>query len=231
MLSPIQLTRTAVLLLLASFTILLGSCAASKPGVQPSWLPDSTGWEIRKVHAGEPLDWVIYERDALVADVKEFRIVGVVDAPPKDVVRALRFRLLDDQYIPEGVQREILTESKTEIVIYGLMSLPFPLNDREATERTTFSHDPVTGVFRVDIREVDPGDEPAGGVLRIPVVRNVFVIAPTGSGKSVVTNDSVHDIGGHFPNRLIYSPVCDQLILDLLTLRELSDSNELHVSE
>jgi hypothetical protein len=199
-------------------------CAASKPVVQTSWLPEASGWVLRDAESAEALDWVVYERDALVADVKEFRIVGVIDAPPERVAQALRHRLLDDAYIPAGVEREILSTSETEILLYGRMAAPFPRKDREATERITFSHDPETGVFRVESKEVDPGSAPEDGVLRIPVARNVFVIEPLGDGQSVLTNDSVHDIGGRFPNRLVYGAVCDQLVEDLVTLRMLSDA-------
>ena len=208
------------------FTLLLSACAGPKAPTQAAWVPDATGWTLRDVDHADPPLWVLYERDALEADVKEFRIVGVVDAEPDVAMRALRYRLLDEQYIPEGLQRRILEESASTVVLYGRTPLPFPFRDREATEHLSFTHDPDAGVFRVDAKAIDPGGEPPRGVLRVPVIENSWTLAPTGSGQSVFTTDTVHDIGGAFPNSLIYGPICDQLVEDLHTVRELAASME-----
>jgi hypothetical protein len=202
--------------------LLLCGCGARHLGTSPPWVPDAEGWEVREVDPGEPLSWVIYARDSPVADVKEFRIVGLVDAEPEVAMGAVRRRILDEQYQPEGLQRQILVSSESEIVVYGLFPLPFPIRDREATERMVFSHDPSTGEHRMDAAEVETDEDPPEGVLKIPVVRNSFVIEPLGPGRSVVTNDSVHDLGGRFPNWVIYGPVRRQLVEDLHLVRTLS---------
>jgi hypothetical protein len=205
-------------------TLLLGACAGPKAPPQSAWLPDATGWVLRDVDDAGPPQWALYERDALVADVKEFRIVGVVDAEPEVAMRALRHRLVDEQYVPDSLQRRILKESETEVVFYGLTPLPFPFRDREATERLHFTHDLDTGVYRVDARLVDPGGEPPPGVVRVPVIENSWVFVPTGSGQSVFTTDTVHDIGDSVLNTLIYGPICNALVEDLYTVRELAAS-------
>lgn len=156
--------------------------------------------------------------------MKEFRLVGVVDADPEDAAGALRYRLLDEQYVPDGLHRQVLKESESEVVLYGRTSLPFPFRDREATERYRFTHDAQTRVFRVDARAIDPGGKPPRGVVRVPVIENSWVLAPSGSGQSVFTTDTVHDIGGAFPNALIYGVICDQLVEDLHTIGELATS-------
>lgn len=210
-------------LLAAGLLCLTSACAGPRALPPLQWLPPSDGWAVRDVDERQPPRWVVYERDALVADVKEFRIVGLVDAKPEVVARALRYRLLDEQYLPEGMQQwEILRESETEVDIYGRTGMPFPFNDREVTERLRFTHDARTGVHTVEAKDIDPGVDPAPGVLRIPVVQNRFEIAPAGGHRSVVTIDTVHDIGGNFPNWVIYRPVCKQLVKDIALLNELS---------
>jgi len=37
-----------------------------------------------------------------------------------------------------------------------------------------------------------------------------------------VTVDSVHDLGGHFPNWAIYGPVCDYMVKEHVALSQLS---------
>jgi len=207
----------------AGFVLLLCSCASRKP-VQgsPVWAPAAAGWEVRDVDASESPSWVVYERDADVADVKALRLVGIVDAEPDVAIRAVRERLLDAQYLPKGLQWQVLQSSESEIIVYGLMPAPFPMRDREATEQMVFSHEPSTGVHRMDSRELDTDEEVPRGALRIPVSRNTFVIAPLGDGQSLVTNDSVHDLGGGFPNWAIYGQVEKQLVKDLQIVRDLS---------
>ncbi|MEM6930135.1 MAG: hypothetical protein AAF602_24560, partial [Myxococcota bacterium] len=92
--------------------LLVGCAVHAAP--QTSWLPDATGWTVRDADDGEPPRWVAYERDAQAAPVKEIRVVGVVDATPAATMRALRTRLLDPQYVPEGLDWRILEQSETE---------------------------------------------------------------------------------------------------------------------
>lgn len=199
----------------------LVGCAANL-GPLPTWAPqENEGGQAQEVEAADEPTWVLYERDSELADVKEFRIVGLTDAAPPVAMDAVRERLLDPQYLPNGLEREILLETEDEIIVYGLMPAPFPVRDREATEQMLFSSDPETGVYRMDGREIDTDEPSPRGVLRIPLARNIVVLEPFDGG-SVLTNDSVHDIGGNFPNWTTYGPVRKQLVEDLYIVRELS---------
>ncbi len=209
-------------LLAAGCALLASACAGPGTISKTDWLPDFTGWHVRDVDDHVPMRWVLYQRDAAMADVKELRIVGVVEAEPAAVARALRQRLLDDTTLPEGAERRLLRESESEVEFYGFNALPFPFDDREVNERLRFAHDASTGVHTVHVKDFDPGDAPKPGVLRIPVVQNRFVIAPVGAGRSVVTMDTVHDLGGYFPNWAIYGPIADYLVQELNALNELT---------
>jgi|GEM_PF-4520757 len=202
--------------------IALGGCGGPKAPPSASWMPDSSGWVFREAEASDSPRWVLYERDALVADVKEFRIVGVLDAEPAVAMEALRYRLLAEEYVPDMLQRRILTNTESEVEVYGLVELPFPMRDREATERMEFTHDPTTGVFRVDATLIDPGTEPPPGVVRAPVIQNSWTLAPTGTGSSVFTVDTVHDMGGTMLNVAIYGAICDGLVDDLFIINDLA---------
>lgn len=214
--------RSGSLLPTAALALLLGGCAHDHPEPALDWLPDATGWTVRDVDPDESPTWVSYERDARVANVKEIRVVGLVDAEPQVTMQALRHRLLGQEYVPEGVTLEVLHESEDEVLTYGLSSLPWPFRDREATEQMLFTED--AGVFRVDVSTIDTDEDVPRGVVRVPVIRNSFVVTSTDSGKSVLTSSSVHDLGGAFPNRVIYGPVSDGMVDMLLTVRDLTVS-------
>ena len=215
-------TKARMMMLnVGSVAVLLSGCARNLESL-PDWAPGAEdGWEIREVEREDVPSWVLYERDSSLADVKEFRIIGTVDAQPQVVMDAARERLLDDQYLPEGLEREILVETDEEIIFYGLMPTPLTMRDREVTEHLVFSDDPVSGVYRMDGREIDSDVPSAQGVLRIPLARNSVVVEPMDE-LSLLTNVSVHDIGGAFPNWVTYKPTRKQLIEDLDIVRDLS---------
>jgi hypothetical protein len=216
-------TLTSTSLTLALAASLAAGCASTRPAPAAAWLPDAPEWELRDQDTEQPPSWVMYERDAPDADVKELRIVGPVAAAPPVVAEAVKRRLHDLIEAPDDVERTVLRRSDEELVVHGLMRLPFPFEDRAVTERTRFSHDPATGVFKVLVEDVDEGPPLPEGVLRVPLIRNTIVIAPAADGTSVVTVDSVHDIGGRFPNWIIYQPVCDQLLADLTAVRAFAE--------
>lgn len=207
------------LLLLAwtlSLTMLLSACAGAQAPHGTTWLPSSAGWSVVDVDEAEPPSWVIYERGALVAHVKEFRIVGLINADAELANRALRFRLVDEQYIPKGLMRRTIKESESEVVFYGLISVPFPFQDREVTERYRFSdHCKSSGLYQVHAREVDTAGLPPKGVVRVPLIRNSWTIQELENGQSRLTIDTVHDIGNGFLNVAIYCPIRKQLVDDL----------------
>lgn len=216
---PLIATRSA-LIASVGLALLCNACAAPQPPSDTAWLPIADGWQVRDIDRGEPMRWVLYQRDALFADVKELRIVGLVDGAPLSVARALRDRLLDDSNLPEGLDRKLLSESEAVVEYYALSSLPFPFDDRQVHERLRFSHDADSDVHAVHVTSFDPGQAPRPGVVTIPLVQNTFVIAPVAGEQSVVTMDTVHDLGGHFPNWVIYGPIADHLVQELLALNK-----------
>jgi hypothetical protein len=209
-------------LISTGLALLISACAGPRAITGADWLPAADGWTVRDVDDDTPLRWVIYERPAWGADVKEFRIVGLIDGEPEAVAQALRRRLLDDDNLPDGTDRTLVRQSTSEVVFHGYTSLPFPFDDREVTERIRFRDDPRTGVFRVDVDSIDPGDAPRPGVVRVPLVQNRFVLLPAEDGRTIATIDTVHDLGDGFLNWVIHGPVCGQLVTEVEALDEMT---------
>ena len=208
----------------------LAACAA-QPTPQAAWIPESQGWEVRDAEEADSVTWVAYDRDAPGTDVKEIRVVGLVDSEPEVTMRALRHRLTDDEYAPEGMEIEVLERSDDELVTYGLARMPWPLRDREVTERTRFVHDAASGTFRVEVDNIDTNQAVPRGVVRVELVRNVFEVRASEHGGSVLSVSSVHDMGGAFPNSAIYTPVTDGMVEMLFDVRSLASEFEHTASE
>lgn len=210
------------LILLALFGTLIG-CASVRPAPDAEWLTTGPGWKVRDLEESESATWVAFDRAAPGTNVKEIRVVGLVDSDPETTMRALRHRLLAEEYLPDGFELTVLEESQDEVLTYGLAQMPWPIRDREVTERMQFSHDPETGVFRVDVHSVDSGERVQPGVVRVELVRSVFLVEPEGRG-SVLTASSVHDLGGAFPNSATYAPIRKGMVDMLFDVRSLSTS-------
>ena len=210
--------RLLLLRLVASGLLTFSACAGPLVVPPTDWLPANDGWTVRAIDESEALRWVLYERDAPEADVKVIRLVGVVEAEPAVVADTLRQRLLDDDHLPDGMKRRVLRATTDEVVIYARTTMPFPFDDREVTERFRFRGLPRTGAYRIDVQNIDTGAPEEPGVVRIPLVHNIFVVAPVGPKRSLVTMDSVHDLGGNFPNWLIYGSVGDFMVDELVAL-------------
>lgn len=202
--------------------MLTGGCAGHHlPDLD--WLPaDAPTWDVRDVDEQEPPSWVAFYRDVDGTHIKDIGISGLVDASPSVTMQALRHRLLDEAYVPDGLELDILFESDEEVVTYGLAAMPWPFLDREVTERMVFSYDAETGAYRVEVDEVDTDDAVPRGVRRVERVHNIFIVAPTDGGASVLTASSLHDMGGTFPNAMIYTPVRNGLVTMLHEIRDLT---------
>lgn len=218
-----RIHRLSAQCLLISLSIFTVSCASGRDEIKADWLPQEPGWDVRDWDENDPPDWVVYERDALIADVKELRFVALIDAPPNIAIAALWKRISDEARSNDDAERTVLSESDTEITVYGLASVPFPFNDREVTERIQLTHNESTGVFRIYGAEVPQDHEPPKGVVRLPIVRNSYTLTPTASGKSIFINDTVHDLGGNFPNWIIHSPVNNKLVEDVYKLKKATE--------
>ena len=219
------MTSVVRVLALTAVVILLG-CAHRAQGPSAGWLPNADGWRLRAVEDGPEPSWFAYDRDAPEAKVKEIRVVGRVDAEPSVTMQALRHRLLAEEFHPDGYELEVLEDMGAQVVTKGVGALPWPFKDRVATERMRFSTDAETGVMRVDVDLLDDDVALPRGSMYVDLVRNTFVVAPMAGGGSVVTLDSVHDMGGAFPNGLIYAPVRKGMVGMLDDVRALVASGE-----
>lgn len=157
----------------------------------------ATGW---KEEAKSP-DLIIYSRTREGSPLKEFKSVGMIDAPPRTV-----FAVLDDteaypDFMPYTVECRVLQRAKNSTVAYQRLELPL-LSDRDYTLRSRHSEKPSPhgSTFRIRWQAANElGPEEKSGVERVKICDGGWLIEPGPDGATRATYFIYTDSGGAIP--------------------------------
>ena len=154
------------------------------------WVQESTGDGV-----------VIHSRTRAGSTLKEFRGIGVIDAPPNVV-----FAVLDDtesytEFMPYTSEVRVLKREKNTVLAYQRLDLPF-VSDRDYTLRS--KHDTWRGadglIYRIrwePANDVGPAVKP--GVSRVNLCEGGWLLEPDPSGGTRAVYSIFTDNGGALP--------------------------------
>jgi hypothetical protein len=181
-------------------------CLLLVTGPAPAW-PDTTpaltadtGWERLQEKGGV----TIYSRTRVGTGIKEFKGVGLINAPP-----AMVQTVLDDvadypQFMPYVVVSRILSQAGSDVVTYQLLDIPFVAN-RDYTVRVDHgtTRNAVGALIYRDSWETDneAGPAPQPGTVRVRVNEGSLLLEPAGpAGDSTQASYEIFtDSGGVIP--------------------------------
>lgn len=218
-------------LLLLFVTVPLSACRAAGATLvteeAPPWATAhnvaARGWTLEDHDTDEDTGWLVYGRDDPETGLRVFRIVGPVNARPQATAAALRTRLTDTSLVEPGQTRTVLATTEDSVLIHTHASMPLFFNERETTERYTFEHDSAADVINVRGVEADSEGPPArAGVVRLPVMKTWLTLRPLPIGRTIVTFDTVFDMGGSLPSFLVHAGAREQMVRELELVRELA---------
>jgi len=147
---------------------------------------------------------VIHSRARAGSDLKEFRGIGMIDAPPNVV-----FAVLDDtesypQFMPYTSECKILKREKNTVLAYQRLDLPF-VSDRDYTLRS--KHDVWRGpdgpIYRIrwePANNLGPAEKP--GVSRVNLCEGGWLLEPDANGGTRAVYSIFTDNGGALPSFL-----------------------------
>lgn len=144
---------------------------------------------------------LIHSRVREGSAIKEFRAVGVIDAPP-----AMVFAVLDDaeaysSFMPYTSECRVLKRAKDFIIAYQRLQLPL-VSDRDYTLRSEHvkSLGPDGAVYRIRWEPAnDLGPAVKAGVQRVNVCEGGWLLEPNSSGSTRATYVIYTDSGGAIP--------------------------------
>ncbi|MFL6536723.1 MAG: SRPBCC family protein [Chthoniobacterales bacterium] len=164
----------------------------------------------RAAIAEQPADWkdesdrdgvLIQSRARAGSALREFRAIGVIDAPTSRVFAVLNDAEAYPKSMPYVSEVRVLRREPDAIVFYQRLKLPL-LQDRDFTLRTRFEETTTSlgTSYRMQWRPVAEGPEPIRGVLRVTVCEGGWLLEPQENSKTRATYSIYTDSGGALPS-------------------------------
>lgn len=77
-------------------------------------------------------DITVYTKDSANTDIRALKALGTVDAPIEKVITLLRDVPYAKSWVPNLIERKYIKEiSDTELIVYEISDLPWPVTDRD----------------------------------------------------------------------------------------------------
>ena len=161
---------------------------------------DTSGWKEESNSKGV----AIHSRARAGSELREFRGVGMIEAPP-----AVAFAVLDDlaaytSFMPYTTECRVIQRQKDAVIIYQRLKLPL-ISDRDYTIRSRYdqSHAGGSAVYRIHWETAnDLGPAPNRGVVRVNRCEGGWLLEPHGTGATRATYTIHSDSGGAIPAML-----------------------------
>ena len=194
-----RLSLTAIsVLVAATATAAEAQQAVKSAAYKPARSTDpSDGWT--QESAGK--DVVIHSRARAGSGLKEFRAVGLIDAPPAAV-----FAVLDDseaypRFMPYTSECRVLKREKDTVLAYQRLELPI-VSDRDYTLRSKHQRwlgpdGPIYWIRWEPANDLGPAEKP--GVQRVNVCEGGWLLEPTEAGGTRAIYTIYTDSGGTIP--------------------------------
>jgi polyketide cyclase/dehydrase/lipid transport protein len=193
----------SILLSLVTFATLVLATGIAAAGPEPrageknepggEWVQDSVARGI-----------TIYSRTREGSGIKEFKSVGIIDAPASAV-----FAVIDDSeayptFMPYTAEVRVLKRDKDSVIAYQRLELPL-VSDRDYTLRSRFQKwlGSDGAIYRIRWEPAnDLGPPEKAGVLRVNVCEGGWLLEPDGDGGTRATYSIYTDSGGTIPTFL-----------------------------
>jgi len=159
-----------------------------------------TGW--KKI--GESKNIIGYTRTTNKSSIDAMKGVGIVDAPVAVIEALIRDIPAQTEYMYKCKEAVIvnnpeLKSSGDTVYVYNVTAMPYPVKDRDAIAKATFSIDKATGTVYVHVEGFKTAYKQDQKKVRMPLVIVDYTLAPRGPDKSEVTYEALADPGGNLP--------------------------------
>jgi hypothetical protein len=165
---------------------------------------DDTGWK----EIGESKGIVGYTRPTSKSSVDEVKGVGIVEAPVAVIEALLRDPSAGTEYMYKckesaAVNTQGLKNTADTRYFYRVISMPYPVSDRDVVGKGDWSIDKATGTVYLHAEGIKSEYKLDKNKVRVPLLIADFVLVPKGLDKTEVTYVVLSDPGGNLPSFVI----------------------------
>lgn len=148
---------------------------------------------------------VVQRRTVAGSQLKEFRGIGVIEAPVSAVMAVLNDSEHRREWMAESKEQRTLEQiDLTTAVLYSRLAAPWPVADRDLVMRATTRFEPAQSRVVIEISATThPSAPPVKGVVRMPSMQAHWHLSPVLGGKWTHAEYQVHaNAGGSLPTWL-----------------------------
>lgn len=175
------------------------------------------GWEIQKNKNGVQM----YTRSIDGEEVKEFRGITRIQAPLSAFVAVFHDVAAFAEWMPSTLSARILeSHGDAEHIHYIEISAPWPVRNRDAIYRFTYSQDPRTRTVTLEMVCLPDFEPRKTGKVRIPRARGMYRFQPMDNGEVEVVFQMHTEPGGGIPPWLVNWRIVDAPYQTLIRLKD-----------
>ncbi len=157
-------------------------------------------WELKKDQDGIRVS----VRKVEGSSILEYKGTVVVNASLESVVRLFG----DNGRMPEWFHqcaeaRLIKANTPEDEVLYFVISMPWPVQDRDLVFRRVRSKDPTTGVVEYRSSALAKVYPEQAGKVRMPYSKGLWRFTPLADGRTEIYYQQHGEVGGHIPAWLV----------------------------
>ncbi|MDB6147357.1 MAG: polyketide cyclase / dehydrase family protein [Spartobacteria bacterium] len=182
---------------LAILLVVTGMAASSQVELSPAPSADADNWRLASQSGGIKL----YSRIHTGSSLKEFKAVGVIEAPTRAVHNVLNDVENYPKFMPFTAECRIIKRSGESIYAYQRIS-PKIVGDRDYTiciQEKSWPGDGGTVYSKRWTPANEFGPPETKGVLRVKLTEGSWLLEPEGAGKTRATYSLYTDTGGRLP--------------------------------
>ena len=157
---------------------------------------------------GESDGIIGYTRPTTRSSVDEIKAVGIVDAPVAVIEAVIRDISVMPEYMylcekASLINTPDMKSSGDVVYFYSLTDLPFPVSDRDAVTKSSWTIDKETGTAYCHAEGMKTTYKQTKNIVRIPLSIIDCTLVPNGENKTQVIYQVLADPGGDLPSWLV----------------------------
>jgi len=157
---------------------------------------------------GESNGIVGYTKPTSLSSVDELKGVGIVEAPVAVIEALLRDTPAGTEFMYRCKESEVVTAPELKstadtVYAYNVLSMPYPVSDRDVVAKVDFTIDKATGTLYIHANGIKSNYKVDKNKVRAPLLIADYILVPKGSNKTEVTYMVLADPGGKLPSFVV----------------------------